>query len=232
MKFNITLISDTHGKHNQITKNLIGGDFILHSGDISNMGYLQEIKDFCEWFNQLPYRHKVFIAGNHDWGFQTNPKKVQEILLNYPEIVYLEDDFVTLDGVKIYGSPYQPEFCSWAFNLPRNGVELEKVWSKIPDDTDILLTHSPAYGISSLDSVEGKRHIPLGCEKLTERLRVINPKIHSWGHIHSGYGSYSNDKTNFFNASILDERYCYTQKPINIIWDSETNEYEGNNSRK
>ena len=69
----ITLISDTHNKHKQITTDLPGGDLLVHSGDISSMGYEHEIREFCKWFNNIEgYTHKVFIAGNHDWGFQDN----------------------------------------------------------------------------------------------------------------------------------------------------------------
>lgn len=233
MKQHITLISDTHGKHDLITQDLIGGDFILHSGDISSMGYLHEIESFCEWFSSLhSYTHKIFIAGNHDWGFQIKPEQVKILLDKYPNIIYLEDSFVEIEGIIIYGSPHQPEFFQWAFNLPRNGKELEEVWSKIPENTDILLTHSPAYGISSLDTIYWKLHEHLGCEKLTERILKVKPKIHSWGHIHSGYGNYSNDFTHFFNASVLNEKYQYKQKPIDIIWDTNTNEYEGHYRRR
>jgi len=70
MKYKLTLISDTHNKHNRITQDLPGGDIILHCGDISSMGYEHEIEGFAHWFNKLDnYDHKIFIAGNHDWGF-------------------------------------------------------------------------------------------------------------------------------------------------------------------
>ena len=67
----LTIISDTHNKHKHITGDLPGGDLLLHAGDLSSMGYEHEIREFASWYNKLnDYGHKVFIAGNHDWGFQ------------------------------------------------------------------------------------------------------------------------------------------------------------------
>ena len=144
----ITLISDTHNKHKLITDDLIGGDLLIHAGDISSMGYEHEILEFCKWFNSIDnYDHKVFIAGNHDWGFQNNIDKVNQILNSYKTINYLQDDWLkvsydqTDSMVNIYGSPWQPEFYNWAFNLPRKGNQLKEKWDNIPTDTDILITH-------------------------------------------------------------------------------------------
>lgn len=143
----ITFISDTHTHHNKITKDLPGGDILIHTGDISSMGYEYEINAFCKWFNSLDkYEHKIFIAGNHDFGFQNNKEKILELVNSYKNITYLEDQGIILNGIKIYGSPWQPLFHNWAFNLPRNGDELKSKWNNIPKDTDILLTHGPAWG--------------------------------------------------------------------------------------
>jgi Icc-related predicted phosphoesterase len=229
----ITFISDTHNKHKQITEDLPGGDLLIHAGDISSMGYEHEIQQFCKWYNNIEnYNHKVFIAGNHDWGFQDNVERAMEIVNSYKTIDYLKDDLLCVgeEGsedyskmVKIWGSPWQPEFFNWAFNLPKNGSELEYVWNQIPWDTDILITHGPAYG--KLDDVEGRRGIHLGCELLEKRINTIaRPKIHVCGHIHSGYGYYYDGQTHYFNASVLDERYNYSHKPFTVDWNPETNE--------
>ena len=108
----VTFISDTHNKHKQVTLDLPGGDLLVHSGDISSMGYEHEIREFCKWFNDIKgYTHKVFIAGNHDWGFQDNVEKVREILDFYTGITYLQDSELVIKvgderEVKIYGSPW------------------------------------------------------------------------------------------------------------------------------
>jgi Icc-related predicted phosphoesterase len=223
----ITFISDTHTKHNQITYDLPGGDLLIHAGDISSMGYKHEIQQFLKWFNKLDnYTHKIFIAGNHDWGFKDSPKMCQEILEFYDTVTYLEDNMELIgddyeSSVKIWGSPWQPEFCNWAFNLPRNGEELKHKWDLIPQDIDILVTHGPAYG--KLDKIIGE-YENLGCELLTERIKIIKPKIHVCGHIHSGYGYVFDGETHFINAAVLGETYQYHNKPLTIEWDKETNQ--------
>ena len=168
-RLRITFISDTHNKHKQITSSLPGGDLIVHAGDLSSLGYKHEIESFCTWFNKLDnYEFKVFISGNHDFMFEKDPGRAKEIWSSYKWIDYLQDEEMGIqsgDGpmVKIYGSPWQPEFYNWAFNLPRNGTELEAKWAAIPDDVDILITHGPANGY--LDKVMGGWE-NLGCEKL------------------------------------------------------------------
>lgn len=235
MSYKITVISDTHGKHKQITKDLPGGDILIHAGDISSMGYEHEVQQFCKWFDNIDnYDTKVFIAGNHDWGFQNNVERIQEIVNSYKTIDYIQDDSFSLyfnspndefpeDNIHFYGSPWQPEFYNWAFNLPRNGSELMEKWNNIPDNTDILITHGPAWGY--VDQVIGKTE-HLGCELLTQRIKTIKPKIHICGHIHSGHGYKFDGDTHFINASVLDEDYVYTYKPLTFNWSPESNEIE------
>lgn len=218
----LTFISDLHTKYKQVETHLLCGDIIICAGDVSSRGYEHEIRDFCRWFSNLDYKYKVFIAGNHDFLFQTKPQKALEILNNY-NIIYLEDNTVNIQGLNIYGTPWQPWFCDWAFNLPRNGEELKEKWDNIPLNTSILVTHSPAFGI--LDKVIGE-NIPLGCELLTSKILEVKPKIHICGHIHSGYGYKFDGSTHYFNASVLNEQYVYTQKPWNIEYNVENNEIE------
>jgi Icc-related predicted phosphoesterase len=190
------------------------------------MGYEHEIREFCKWYNSLDnYTHKVFIAGNHDWGFQINTEKVKEILDFYSDITYIEDNEVLVGEklVSVYGSPWQPEFYNWAFNLPRNGYELKEKWGNIPNNTDILITHGPAYGY--VDKVIGRPE-NLGCELLTDRIKEIKPKIHVCGHIHTGYGYTFDGDTHYINAAVLNESYNYHHKPLTIEWNPETNEIE------
>ena len=226
----ITVISDTHTKHGLIPmEDLPGGDLLLHAGDIMNSGYNKnDIFDFLHWYDSIPgYDKKVFIAGNHDRMFENDPEEVKEILKQYPNIIYLQDesyeiyDLETDKSIKLYGSPWQPEFYSWAFNLQRNSLQLSGKWEAIPDDTDILITHGPAWG--SVDTVAGRPWDNLGCELLAERIQRFRPKIHVCGHIHSGYGVETIDGIHYINASVLDERYEYTQKPWNVEWDPESN---------
>ena len=228
-KIRITFISDTHNKHKQVTSLLPGGDLLLHAGDLTSMGYQHEIQSFCSWFDKLnDYDHKVFIAGNHDWGFQDNTEKIMEIVNSYKWIDYLQDNMILVgenygEMIKIWGSPWQPEFYDWAFNLPREGKELKEKWDLIPSDVDILITHGPAHGY--LDRVIGGWE-NLGCELLAEAIKAKKPKIHVCGHIHSGYGYIFDGDTHYINASVLNEQYNFTNKPLTVDWDPKTNELE------
>lgn len=221
----ITFISDTHTKHRML--NLPGGDILIHSGDIMNSGYnINEVHDFLMWFEKQPYEELIFVAGNHDRLFENEPIRMDEILEGYPSITYLEDDWVDVDGIKIYGSPWQPEFYNWAFNLPRGGDELEERWESVPRDTDILITHGPPQGI--LD-VSGPPYSEpnLGCELL--RLYVdqfINPKIHVFGHIHGSAGYKKHNDIHFVNAAVLNESYKQVRNGITVDWDPETNSFD------
>jgi Icc-related predicted phosphoesterase len=232
----ITFISDTHTKHRDMEADLPGGDLLIHAGDFMNAGYHKgEAEEFFKWFDGIKgYETKVFIAGNHDRIMQMQPEWATDTLNGYKTIEYLRDEECVLyfdgpngdfpeDNVRIYGSPWQPEFFDWAFNLPRNGWELEQRWKDIPDNTDILITHGPPYGY--LD-VPGGKKFQVGCELLRERIDALQPKIHVFGHIHGGAGYYFNGHTHFINASVLDERYTYTNLPLTFEWDKLTNEIQ------
>lgn len=229
----ITLISDTHTKHDELSydpKDLPGGDLLIHAGDLMNSGRNpMDIHQFCKWFEGLEqYSNKVFIAGNHDRIFETDPEMASEIYKAYENITYLQDAKLDLwdendQQLVIYGTPWQPEFYSWAFNLPRCGPGLATKWEAIPKDTDILITHGPPQ--DHLDVSGPPYNEPhLGCELLREKVDEQPPKIHVFGHIHGGYGYKFHNGTHFFNASILNERYEYVNKPVTFDWDPETNE--------
>lgn len=225
-KMKITFISDTHTKHRQITSSLPGGDLLIHAGDFSSKGYEDEVDNFFEWYNNLDnYRNKIVISGNHDLIFEDKPEIAKEIISNYPEVKYLQDELEILGEqyqlpIKIYGSPWQPEFFDWAFNLPKNGIELKEKWSQIPLGVDILVTHGPPHG--HLDTVVGQYN-NLGCKMLSDRISVVKPKIHVFGHIHSGYGYKFDNGTHYINASVLGEDYIFKNKPLTVEWDPNTN---------
>lgn len=221
----ITFISDTHSRHTDITKDLPGGDLLLHSGDFMNSGVKQnEMFSFCDWFNKLDeYDSKIFIAGNHDILFEQSPTFVKGALSGYKWIDYLQDEEIIVNGVKIYGSPWQPEFYNWAFNLPRRGPGLSSRWENIPNDTDILITHGPPQGILDISGPPYSQG-DLGCELLRVRVDELKPKIHVFGHIHGSYGYKFINGTHFINASVLNEQYEYKNKPLTVKWDKESND--------
>jgi Icc-related predicted phosphoesterase len=209
-----TIISDTHGKHGELNNDIGSGDFILHSGDVSNLGKPNEILSFLNWFGNLDFKHKIFIAGNHDFAFEEN----NDITDEFKErgIIYLMDNMIEIDNVKIYGSPWQPTFHNWAFNVNR-GEAIAKKWELIPHDMDIVMTHGPVFGI--LDYIYNGRR--LGCEELYKRIMIVRPKYHICGHIHYARGYKEFNGINFFNAAVLGENYEYINKPIVFILDDE-----------
>jgi Icc-related predicted phosphoesterase len=228
MKKRLTFISDTHTKHDKLNGFLPGGDILLHSGDLTSRGYITEIEEFAKWYDKINnYDTKVFICGNHDFGFQDDSQRVTGLLTGYKTIDYLQDDWMMVgedydNTVKIWGSPWQPEFHNWAFNLPR-GEKIKEKWDMIPMDTDILITHGPAFGKLDYVPYDGKN---VGCEDLLNRIQEIKPKIHLCGHIHSGRDVVFSDGTLYVNASVLNDRYEFRNKPITIDFDFETLEWD------
>ncbi|MFT3995290.1 MAG: metallophosphatase domain-containing protein [Dysgonomonas sp.] len=204
----ILFLSDTHEAHSSLAV-LPKADIIIHGGDISYCGKPEAIKDFLNWFSNLEnYRYKIFIAGNHDFYFEG--KQQHLIQQSLPEnTFYLCDNGVTIEGIKIWGSPITPRFFNWAFNRSR-GKEILKHWNRIPKDTNILVTHGPAYGI--LDCT--KERIHAGCEDLLAVINKIKPQYHLSGHIHEGYGILKKDHTTFINGSVSNDRYEPVNQPI------------------
>jgi len=209
----IVAISDTHGKHRNLV--LPEGDILIHAGDVSSMGKESEIKDFLNWFSKTDFTYKIMIAGNHDFYFEKigdNAKVLEELIP--ANVIYLNDSGVEIENLgqktlRIWGSPIQPWFFNWAFNRNR-GEDIKKHWDKIPKNTDMLITHGPAYGI--LDKTT--RNESVGCEDLLEKVKEAKPKFHICGHIHESYGRTKQSDTEFINASVLDENYNLRNKPI------------------
>ena len=203
-------ISDTHMAHRGFS--LPDGDVLIHAGDATSSGTPDEVDRFMGWFASQPHPHKILIAGNHDWLFQRDPDMVSRLLEKHPGITYLLDSGVEIEGVKFWGSPWQPWFMNWAFNLPRQGVWLRDVWNLIPIDTEVLITHGPPFGI--LDQVRDGAH--LGCEELKTRLAAVKPRVHIFGHIHDGYGVAQSKVTTYINACACTEQYEALNRPVVI----------------
>ena len=206
----ITIISDTHNKHNELDQFLTEeSDVIIHCGDFTSMGYIEEVKKFLNWFSNLnQFTHKIFIAGNHDFSFEENFDEVKDLIP--PNVIYLENIEVVIDGVKFYGTPIQKVFYNWAFN--KEYGDLQKYYKMIPDDVDVLITHTPPFGI--LDNVFNNP-IPQGSPVLDEEIfERIKPKLNCFGHIHESYGVKDINNIKFVNASTLNMKYQIMNKPI------------------
>lgn len=204
----IVAISDTHGQHAGLK--LPPGDILIHAGDVSSRGKPHEIQDFVNWFAQQDYEHKIFIAGNHDFFFEQAPQHEIDLYLR-PEFTYLNDSGITIDGIKIWGSPVQPWFYDWAFNRQR-GADIDKHWQLIPKDTDVLISHGPPHGI--LDRTDGGELV--GCEMLLKKIEEVKPRFSIFGHIHEAYGMVEKGETTFVNASVLNLQYRLVNEAVEI----------------
>jgi Icc-related predicted phosphoesterase len=200
----IIVISDTHNLHREIE--IPEGDVLIHAGDFTEKGTLEEVLEFERFLRKQPHKHKILVAGNHDFYFENFSNEAQEIVSKYN---YLQDQSVTLNGIKFFGSPWQPRFQDWAFNLSR-GAEIRAKWDLIPEDVDVLVTHGAPQGIR--DHATGYGHI--GCEELLKAVERIQPKFHIFGHVHDGYGSGVIGKTMFVNACVCDMNYQVVNPPI------------------
>ncbi len=214
----IVCLSDTHGLHDALA--VPDGDVLIHAGDVSMRGREAEVQEFAAWFAALPHPHKIVIAGNHDWLFERTPARGRELLSG---VTYLLDERTEVAGLRVWGSPWQPWFYDWAFNLPR-GLALHEKWELIPQDTDVLVTHGPPFGFldgaarpaggwSDEDGVDVEH---VGCEELRSAIDRVQPRLHVFGHIHEGYGRAQLDGTILVNASNCDEDYRPVNPPVVI----------------
>lgn len=207
----IAIISDTHGLHEQLE--MPEADVLVHCGDFSHSR--KSARLFLEWFSTQDYKYKVLIAGNHDrWFEKMGYDTIQQVLKDYgTDIIYLQDTEVIIEGVKFYGTPWVPQFFDWAFM----GTEsyLSNKFKKIPEDTQVLITHGPQYSV--LDTVNENRSV--GSTALRDRIKTLpNLVLHTFGHIHSGTGRVDTDYISI-NAANSYEYYedTTTLKPVTLI---------------
>ena len=188
-------LSDTHCQH-YLLQNLPDADIIVHSGDISLAGSEEEIIAFIEWFVSLPYKYKIFIAGNHDdCLYGANLEGLPD------NCFYLCNSGITIEGVNFYGMPL--------FMGDVLSGEYDKNIQKIPNDIDVLISHQPPHGI--LDFASNTHY---GDVLLLQRVLEIKPTYHLFGHIHDAYGIMTSEHTSFVNAAVLDENYELSNKPV------------------
>jgi Icc-related predicted phosphoesterase len=216
MAFNILHISDTHGFHNEFPKETFKDiDMIIHSGDCSNSRYLQhsilEITNFLNWYEMIDVKYKIFVAGNHDTAIERKSITGADIIMR--DIIYLENESIEIEGLKIWGSPITPTFGEWSFMKARD--KTHEVWKKIPNDTDIAIVHGPPKGIRDLShNREGQLEF-CGDLSLRKRIDEVRPRLMCFGHIHDSVGchnqgvsTFQQRKTIFSNAScVTDGRF-------------------------
>jgi len=209
-RLRLVCISDTHSMHEHIPE-LPDGDLLVHAGDCTGSGSVPRGFEFVDWFGALPYRHKILIAGNHDYCFEDYGLLMREHCKKC-DVIYLEDESILINGVKFHGSPWTPFFRDMSFNASPK-LMAEKM-AQVPDDTQILITHGPARGV--FDYVP-QDDLHVGCLSIGARLPFLKQlKAHVFGHIHEGYGVKERDGVIFANVSTCTVDYRPTNEPIVI----------------
>jgi len=203
----ICCIADMHGNLPDVPPCdllLLGGDLgPKRSRDVAAARFWLDTT-FRAWLETLPRTTAVVgVAGNHDFVFEKGHPKFDRPL----PWTYLQDSATTVDGLSIWGTPWQPTFYNWAFNLDE--PVLAAKWDLVPDGTDVLLLHGPPFGYGD-PTPRG----PVGSESLLRRIEALQPRLAVAGHIHSGYGVYKIGATTFVNAAHVDEGYQPANRPV------------------
>jgi Icc-related predicted phosphoesterase len=215
----IVVFSDIHGQQSKkLTQwfNNNPADLLLFAGDLQANQTGDYGIQFIEWFHELPYKDKIMVFGNHDGHYMSVINHV--INKKYNDIRILIDGAIKIKGIKIFGSPHSVEFGSWWFM--KKDDELEELWKKIPDDTDILITHGPPFGILDITI----NNSTTGSKTLLKRVNELkNLRYHIFGHIHESYGRININGKTFINASLLNEKYQMVNEPMIINYIIEKN---------
>ena len=206
----IVLISDTHGKHEEL--GMLSGDVLIHCGDFCH-GYKNDgaqLAAMDRWFSKQQFVKIFCIGGNHDFAAQERHANGIEIFEN---AIFLQDQEFQLGGLTFYGTPWLPDLSGWAYFLPDD--DRQQKWSLIPPYTDILITHTPPFGI--LDSPRSGGNI--GCSYLRDIVKEVAPKVHCFGHVHASAGRLVKEKTIFVNAAVINSNYAVRHAPTVVELD-------------
>lgn len=198
----LVAFADTHQFHDELV--VPDGDVVVAAGDVCRGGEREELENFLGWFEALPHRHKLFVAGNHDGCLEG---EFLDVVAAHVDVEFLEDRGVVVEGVSFYGSPWTPRFHDWFF-MKERGAPLKERWDQIPSGLDVLITHGPPQMI--LDDISKYRAAAVllddddkyaGCADLRERVKVVKPRVHLFGHIHSQRGELVEDGVRYYNCT-------------------------------
>ena len=202
-------ISDTYGYHNLLKIEPV--DLVIFSGDESNhkdpWTNLPEFNEFIVWFSQLPIQYKIFVAGNHSAAIAKGLIKKQDFIDK--GIIYLENDYCTIKGLKIFGSPITPTFNDWYFMKSRD--KMDRFWSNVDHDVDIMITHGPPKSILDLSETREHKLEQCGDNALFRHVHYrIKPKLHCFGHIHDfrkciNHGTRVLDGITYSNGAVVED---------------------------
>jgi predicted phosphodiesterase len=200
----VVCISDSHQQGRDVV--IPPGDLLVHAGDLTNCGTLGELEAEISWLRSLPHRHKVIIAGNHDFCFEQQNSEARALCEG---LVYLQDEHAVVEGLRIHGSPWSPWFFGWAFGLER-GAAIREKWDLIPAELDLLITHGPPHSLGDR-AFTGEQ---VGCEELLLATRRLAPRFHVFGHVHEGYGVFRDGVTTHVNASMVNLQFQPLNPPV------------------
>lgn len=201
----ITGIADTHGLHDQIKPPL--ADILVVAGDFCNYGVEKEVIRFNAWLGSLEHKHKIVIAGNHDIDCEGKKDRIKALFSN---AIYLDMESVKVIGINFFGCPWTPEFCEWAFMYPKKGEVGKNIWNRMPEDTNVLISHGPPSETQLGWTKEAIYSPPEDCGCPFQRERILqlkNLKASFCGHIHCGVGLEMVGDTSCMNVSVVNEEY-------------------------
>ena len=202
----LVIISDTHTRHEELET--LAGDVLIHCGDFCN-GFIQNESDLFEidrWFGEQPFERILCTGGNHDFVAQQRRESGEPVFEN---AIYLEGEAYEYGGLTFYGAPWIPRLEGWAYCLPDD--ELAEQWKRIPQDTDVLITHTPPAGILDIPSAGHS----VGCSSLRAAIEDLpSLRIHCFGHVHASYGQWDEMQITFYNAAVVGSNYAVKNSPI------------------
>ena len=201
----IIVVSDTHGQHDKL--GTLSGDVLIHCGDMFNLGDEDQkhLRRIDAWFGRQDFELIICTGGNHDFVLEA---ALRSNAAPFDNAIYLQDQRHTHDGVVFYGAPWTPFLSTHAFYA--SDTDLYDRWSRIPEDTDVLVTHTPPFSI--LD--QSSRGMVLGCKHLANAIERVTPTIHCFGHVHAGAGLLDTGTTVFVNASSVNSDLDLIQEPV------------------
>lgn len=204
------LTSDTHWTVD--LKTIPDGDVFIHAGDLCSSGYPDDWKTQLEWLAQLPHKTKIFVPGNHDFHITVYPgpalqdmRRIGFTVLGLPGNVHYTSMKLE-NGMTVLGLPFIKNRPRWCFNETEEFVA-EYIKTMVP--ADIVVSHSPVYGILDVDN-----EIKSGFKCYARYIRRHAPKYWVHGHVHESYGEAKLENTKIYNVAMSDRFHTHANKPI------------------